>query len=314
MCSLSACPPVNIQSKNLPIHGFTAPALQPSTSFHSLVPITPGSEPPSLDRAPPALKAAALTALPTSPGGPPQLKRTLLVYLSYPSDAAAKAGRSSLFIFSWVNIMKIALHPSNASSRCFWVEMLQLRICGSWPCWVSSACCLLSPTPAAALWCVSHVNYSRRLARTCWFLCVAARLLRKPLTLAPAFLSVFQAWKCRLFPVTQAVSPLGAFSRYPQRPTPHSSPSLDHASAGSLTLQTIPRLQGPDQYRPPLESALILSKSRHLLSLLFPHTIFQTQDFSTCVCAHVLSHVRLFATPWTVPHQAPLPMGFPRQE
>ena len=27
-----------------------------------------------------------------------------------------------------------------------------------------------------------------------------------------------------------------------------------------------------------------------------------------------LSHVRLFATPWTVAHQAPLPMGFPRQE
>ena len=26
------------------------------------------------------------------------------------------------------------------------------------------------------------------------------------------------------------------------------------------------------------------------------------------------SHVRLFATPWTVAHQAPLSMGFPRQE
>ena len=27
-----------------------------------------------------------------------------------------------------------------------------------------------------------------------------------------------------------------------------------------------------------------------------------------------LSHVRLFATPWTVAHQAPLSMGFTRQE
>ena len=27
-----------------------------------------------------------------------------------------------------------------------------------------------------------------------------------------------------------------------------------------------------------------------------------------------LSHVRLFATPWTVTHQAPLSMGFSRQE
>ena len=30
-------------------------------------------------------------------------------------------------------------------------------------------------------------------------------------------------------------------------------------------------------------------------------------------CA-VLSHVQLFATPWTVAHQAPLSMGFSRQE
>ena len=28
----------------------------------------------------------------------------------------------------------------------------------------------------------------------------------------------------------------------------------------------------------------------------------------------LLSHVRLFATPWTVAHQAPQPMGFSRQE
>ena len=28
----------------------------------------------------------------------------------------------------------------------------------------------------------------------------------------------------------------------------------------------------------------------------------------------LLSHVQLFASPWTVAHQAPLSMGFPRQE
>ena len=33
-----------------------------------------------------------------------------------------------------------------------------------------------------------------------------------------------------------------------------------------------------------------------------------------CVCVSVLSHVRLFAIPGTVAHQAPLFMGFPRQE
>ena len=31
-------------------------------------------------------------------------------------------------------------------------------------------------------------------------------------------------------------------------------------------------------------------------------------------CARALSHVRLFVTPWTVAHQAPLSVGFPRQE
>ena len=37
-----------------------------------------------------------------------------------------------------------------------------------------------------------------------------------------------------------------------------------------------------------------------------------TESFTLYVC--VLSHVRLFATPWAVAHQAPLSMGFSRQE
>ena len=32
-----------------------------------------------------------------------------------------------------------------------------------------------------------------------------------------------------------------------------------------------------------------------------------------CMLSH-FSHVRLFATPWTIAHQAPLSMGFSRQE
>ena len=35
-------------------------------------------------------------------------------------------------------------------------------------------------------------------------------------------------------------------------------------------------------------------------------------DSFVCVC--MLSHVQLFEIPRTVAHQAPLPMGFPRQE
>ena len=33
-----------------------------------------------------------------------------------------------------------------------------------------------------------------------------------------------------------------------------------------------------------------------------------------CVCVQLLSHVQLFSTPWTVAHQAPQSMEFPRQE
>ena len=36
--------------------------------------------------------------------------------------------------------------------------------------------------------------------------------------------------------------------------------------------------------------------------------------FSVCVCVCVLSHVRLLATPWTAAYEAPLSMGFSRQE
>ena len=33
-----------------------------------------------------------------------------------------------------------------------------------------------------------------------------------------------------------------------------------------------------------------------------------------CVCMHVLSHVRLFASPWTIAYPATLSMEFSRQE
>ena len=35
---------------------------------------------------------------------------------------------------------------------------------------------------------------------------------------------------------------------------------------------------------------------------------------SKCVCACVFSHRQLFVTPWTIAQQAPLSVGFPRQE
>ena len=47
--------------------------------------------------------------------------------------------------------------------------------------------------------------------------------------------------------------------------------------------------------------------SHHLATATYPREHFQEPP---ALCA-VLSCVQLFATPWTVPHQAPLPMDFP---
>ena len=48
-------------------------------------------------------------------------------------------------------------------------------------------------------------------------------------------------------------------------------------------------------------------------SLLWFQILAQTIN-SLSVCAQLLSCVWLFVIPWTIAHQAPLPMGFPRQE
>ena len=50
--------------------------------------------------------------------------------------------------------------------------------------------------------------------------------------------------------------------------------------------------------------------SREPLCLLFLKSCGEIHITSMCV----LSHVRLYATPWAVAHQAPLSVGFPRQE
>ena len=51
------------------------------------------------------------------------------------------------------------------------------------------------------------------------------------------------------------------------------------------------------------------------------HSLYANQFFVNCIythtvlcCAQRLSRVRLFATPWTAARQAPLSMGFSRQE
>ena len=49
---------------------------------------------------------------------------------------------------------------------------------------------------------------------------------------------------------------------------------------------------------------------KFILKYLMLLSIFQLFSF----VVQSLSHVQLFVTPWTIAHQAPLSMGFPRQE
>ena len=42
--------------------------------------------------------------------------------------------------------------------------------------------------------------------------------------------------------------------------------------------------------------------------------LYLSRDLCACVCAQLVGHVQLFVTPGTVAGQAPLDMGFPRQE
>ena len=50
------------------------------------------------------------------------------------------------------------------------------------------------------------------------------------------------------------------------------------------------------------------------LSTWFFHCFFIRASGATHVCVCLVSHVQLFVTPWTVAHQAPLSMGFSKQE
>ena len=78
----------------------------------------------------------------------------------------------------------------------------------------------------------------------------------------------------------------------------------------------------PDGQRP----TTYQSKKRSPFSSLLPSPIhrksqeqiqqalgFNRTLLNPCMHAQSLSHVQLFATPWTVAHQPPLSMGFPRQ-
>ena len=69
-------------------------------------------------------------------------------------------------------------------------------------------------------------------------------------------------------------------------------------------------------------SSVELLKLRHalqvrIISFIFwiPYSQMHTNTYTQIVVVvHLLSHVQIFATSWTVAYQAPLSIGFPRQE
>ena len=74
------------------------------------------------------------------------------------------------------------------------------------------------------------------------------------------------------------------------------SPS-EHTHSGPVTASLVPGLT-------PSENPVCRS-NLHSLLICMP---------ISCIHAQLLSQIPLFATPWAIAHQAPLSMGFPRQE
>ena len=65
----------------------------------------------------------------------------------------------------------------------------------------------------------------------------------------------------------------------------------------------------------PVTASLVpgLTPSENPVCRLKPHSLLICMPIS-CIRAPLLSQIRLIATPWAIARQAPLSMGFPRQE
>ena len=82
------------------------------------------------------------------------------------------------------------------------------------------------------------------------------------------------------------------------------------AAAAAASLQSCPTLCDPRDGSPPGSPVPGILQARTLEWL----AISFSNAWKWKVKGKSLSHVRLFATPWTAAHQAPLSMGFSRQD
>ena len=85
---------------------------------------------------------------------------------------------------------------------------------------------------------------------------------------------------------------------------------LKHAAAAAKSLQSCPTLCDPIDGSPQGSSnpGILLARTLEWVAISFSNA------WKWKVKVKLLSRVWLLATPWTAAHQAPLPMGFSRQE
>ena len=82
------------------------------------------------------------------------------------------------------------------------------------------------------------------------------------------------------------------------------------AAAAAKLLQSCPTLGNPIDGSPPGSSVSGILQARTLEWV----AISVSNAWKWKVKVKSLCHVRFFGTPWTAAHEAPLPMGFSRQE
>ena len=89
----------------------------------------------------------------------------------------------------------------------------------------------------------------------------------------------------------------------------HTSTWIHHGCTAKL-LQSCPTLCDPIEGSPPgsIVPGILQARTLEWVAISF------SSAWKWKVKVQLLSHVRLFATPWTSAHQAPRPMGFSRQE
>ena len=81
-----------------------------------------------------------------------------------------------------------------------------------------------------------------------------------------------------------------------------------HAAATANSLQSCPTLWDPIDGSPPSSPVPGFSRQEHWSGLPFPSPMHESEKWKWS--RSVVSHVRLFMTPWTAAYQAPLSMGW----